>query len=295
MHSYLGKKTSILAFILPFLILYTFILVYPIAQTAVRSLSDWDGITEPVFNGLQNYRDLIKDPDFKVSMKNGLIFAAVLFIYQQGMGTILALLFSTKGFHIRGSRFFRTSFFIPVMLSSTVVGQLWVQILSYNHGLINSVLGSINESLRIPFLSDPKLAIYAVAFASAWQGMGITFVFLLTAIRSIPEQYYEAAMIDGASSLQAHRKITLPLLKETYKVTFVMSLTGGLRAFDAMFVMTGGGPGSATMTLSYMMYNAAFKRGQFGYGCASAVVLLIECLALTILINKAMGKERIIY
>ena len=295
MHRYLGKKSSILVFTLPFLILYTRILVYPIGQTFVRSFSDWDGITEPVFTGLQNYRDLLQDSDFPIAVRNGIIFALVLFVYHQGMGTILALIFNTRSLKIRGSRFFRTSFFIPVMLSSTVVGQLWVQSLSYNHGRINSILGSLSESLRIPFLSDPNLAIYSVAFANAWQGMGITFVFLLTAIRSIPEQYYEAAMIDGATSLQAHRKITLPLLQETYKVTFVMSLTGGLRAFDTMFVMTGGGPGNATTTLSYMMYNAAFKRGQFGYGCASAVVLLAECLVLTVFINKVMGKERIIY
>jgi raffinose/stachyose/melibiose transport system permease protein len=268
-------------------------LVYPIAETLIKSFYDWDGISDPVFSGIDNYKNLVQDADFWISVKNGLIFSAVIFVYQQGMATILALLFTTKGFRVRGSRFFRTSYFVPVILSSTVVGQLWLQIFKYDHGLLNSIIENFSD--KIPFLADPKIAIYAVSFTNGWQFMGITFVFLYTAIKSIPEQYYDAALIDGASSIQAHRNITLPLLVETYKVTFVMSLTGGLKAFDSMYIMTGGGPGNSTMTLTYLMYKSAFFEGEFGYGCASAMALVIECILVLVLINKLMGRERIMY
>jgi raffinose/stachyose/melibiose transport system permease protein len=280
---------------MPFLLLYTLIMVYPIIQTLVKSFYDWDGITEPIFIGLENYKTIIKDSDFIPSVKNGLIFAAIVFIYQQGVATVMALIFSTKTLRIRGRAFFKTSFFIPVVLSVTVVGQLWTQLYNYDHGLINNILGMFGENHKIAFLSDPQIAIISVAFTNAWQFMGIMFVFIYTAIKSIPEQYYEAATIDGASAMTIHRKITLPLIAETYKFTFVMSITGGLKAFDNMFVMTGGGPGGSTMTLSYLMYKSAFQKGEFGYGCVSAVLLVAECLLFTLIINKFMARERIIY
>lgn len=293
MRNVLGKKSAILVFVVPFLVLYTFIMMYPIIQTTIKSFDSWDGVTTPVFTGLNNYKTLFSDSDFLPSVKNGLIFAAVIFVFEQGVGTILALLFSTKTFRLKGSKFFRTSFFLPVVLSISVVGQLWTQIFNYDHGLINNFLGSFGG--KVGFLSDPKLAIYSVAFTNGWQFMGMMFVFIYTAIKSIPEQYYEAATIDGASPATIHRKITLPLIAETYKVTFTMSITGGLQAFNNMFIMTGGGPGNSTMTLTYLMYKSAFQRGEFGYGCASAVILVAECLLFTLIINKFVARERIVY
>jgi len=295
MNSYLNKKTAIFIFVFPFLALYTSIMAYPILQVFIKSFYNWDGITEPIFTGFDNYKALWSDPDFLPSLKNGLIFAGVILIYQQGVATILAFLFTMKGLHLRGSKFFKTSFFIPVVLSVTVVGQLWVQIYNYEHGLLNRILGLFGENFKHAFLSDPNSAIYAVAFTNGWQFMGMMFVFIYTAIKSIPEQYFEAAIIDGASPFTLHRKITLPLLQETYKFTIVMSITGGLKAFDNMFVMTGGGPGGSTMTLTYMMFKSAFQKGEFGYGSASAVILVIECLLFLVLINKFVARDRIIY
>jgi raffinose/stachyose/melibiose transport system permease protein len=294
MRNVLSKKAAIFIFVIPFIVLYTFIMMYPVFQTVIKSFYSWDGITAPSFIGLNNYKALLSDSDFLPSLKNGFIFAAVIFVVEQGVGTVLALLLSTKELRLKGSKFFRTSFFIPVVLSVSVVGQLWTQMYNYDHGLINNFLGLVGIG-KVGFLSDPKLAIYSVAFTNGWQFMGIMFVFIYTAIKSIPEQYYEAATIDGASPAMIHRKITLPLIAETYKVTFTMSITGGLQAFNNMFIMTGGGPGNATMTLTYLMYKSAFQRGEFGYGCASAVILVAECLLFTLLINKFVARERIAY
>lgn len=295
MQGYLSKKSAILVFVLPFLLLYTFMMTYPIIQTLFRSFFQWDGITTPIFTGLGNYRTIFADPDFLPAVKNGLIFAAVIFVYQQGVATILALIISSKEFAIKGKKFFKTSYFVPVVLSGTVVCQLWVQLYNSDHGLINKLLELIGVSYRQAFLADPVKAIYAVAFTNGWQFMGVMFVFIYAAIKSIPEHYYEAATIDGASFFTMHRRITLPLLAETYKFTFIMSITGGLKAFDNMYIMTGGGPGGSTLTLSYLMYKSAFQRNEFGYGCVPAILLVVECLLFTLLINKLIAKERIVY
>lgn len=295
MNSFLNKKSTILVFVLPFLLFYSTIMAYPIFQVLIKSFYEWDGITAPLFSGLDNYRNLVKDSEFMLSIKNGLIFAAVILVYQQVVASLLAFLFASKKMKIRGGKLFKTSFFVPVVLSVTVVGQLWVQLFNYDHGLVNNILGIFGDDYRQAFLSDPRKAIYAVAFTNGWQFMGMMFVFIYSGIKSIPEHYFEAAIMDGASPLTMHRKITLPLLQETYKFTLIMSITGGLRAFDNMFVMTGGGPGGSTMTLSYMMFKAAFQKGEFGYGCATAVVLVLECLLMTLIINKLIARERIIY
>jgi raffinose/stachyose/melibiose transport system permease protein len=118
---------------------------------------------------------------------------------------------------------------------------------------------------------------------------------LLASAKSVPEQYLEAARIDGAEGWKAHWKITIPLMAETYKYCLVLSVTGGLNAFANMFIMTSGGPGTTTYTLTYLMYRSAFRVGEFGYGSASAAFLVIECLIVTILINRFIARERITY
>ena len=134
---------------------------------------------------------------------------------------------------------------------------------------------------KYPELTD------AVAFVSCAPstGMGYQFALILAGIKSISDDYYEAAQIDGASNIQGHLKITIPLLAETYKFCLIISLTGGIKAFTEMFIMTKGGPGTSTYTLTYLMYTAAFKRGQYGYGLAAAAVMIIECMVVMFIIN----------
>jgi raffinose/stachyose/melibiose transport system permease protein len=125
--------------------------------------------------------------------------------------------------------------------------------------------------------------------------MGYQFALILAGIKSIPEDYFEAAQIDGASNVQAHMKITIPLLAETYKFCLIISLTGGIKAFTEMFIMTKGGPGTSTYTLTYLMYTAAFKRGQYGYGLAAAAVMILECMVVMMVINYILKYQKIRY
>jgi len=135
------------------------------------------------------------------------------------------------------------------------------------------------------WLSKRYQAIYAIAFVNAWQWMGYQFALIVAGIKSIGEEYYEAAEIDGASTFRSHLHITLPLLKDTYNFCLLVSITGGIKAFTEMQIMTGGGPGTATYTLTYIMYRQAFVSHKYGYGLSAAAILVLECLVAILVLN----------
>lgn len=282
MKKYLGNKLAIFLFILPALAVFTTFIFVPIVQVFCYSFTDWNGLTKAAFTGLKNYKDLFNNPTFTVANRNQMIFALIITVYQMFLGTVFAIAVSNKG--IKGRKFLRVAYFIPVVLSVTVVCQLWKSILDGN-GLLNQLMAAIGYDLDQNWLGDRYKSIYVIAFVNAWQWTGYQFALIMAGIKSIPNDYYEAATVDGANSLIAHLKITIPLLAETYKFCLVISLTGGVKAFTEMFIMTKGGPGDSTQTLTYMMYNAAFKSNQYGYGLAAAAVMVLECMMLMIVIN----------
>ncbi|OBR63263.1 sugar ABC transporter permease [Paenibacillus oryzae] len=293
MNKFLGNKTAILLFILPALLLYSVMVFYPIVQTFFRSLYEWDGLTEGTFIWFDNYKRLFEDRLFFTSVYNGLIFALIITVTQIGIGTVLA--FAVADMKFKGRRILRIAFFIPVVLSITVVCQLWLSIYNADYGLINRVFDMLGLSYRQDWLSSSKTAIIAIAFVNAWQYMGYHFALLLAGVKSVPEQYMEAARIDGATKLQAIWKINIPMMAETYKFCLVFAITGGLNAFANMFIMTSGGPGTSTYTLTYLMYRSAFRVGEFGYGSAAAAILVLECLLATLIINRFIARERLTY
>jgi raffinose/stachyose/melibiose transport system permease protein len=293
MARYLSNKLAIFLFIVPALLIFTLMVFYPILQTFYISFFDWQWLGDSLFIGFDNYARLFDDKLFYTSLYNGLIFAAALVVFQIGIGSLLA--FSLSGSRIKGSRFLKTTYFIPVVLSVTVVCQLWLSIYAPMDGLINTFLEAIGVDYRQSWLSQPWVSIFAIAMVNAWQFMGYHFCLVFTAIKSVPTHYYEAAQIDGATKLQAHLHISIPLLAETYKFCLILAATGGLNAFAQMMIMTGGGPGTMNYSLTYMTYRSAFRLQEFGYGCASAAILVLECLLATVLINGLVGQEKITY
>lgn len=289
------NKIAIFVFIFPTLLIYTVVVFYPIVQTLVKSLYNWDGINLGKFVGLKHYIKLFtRDSTFRVSIINGIIYPTITVLYQIGLGTVIALVLSSK--KIKGSRIFRSIYFIPSTLSTVIVCKLWLAMLASdqsNVGLINRIFSLLGLNYSQNWLSSGLSAIIVMAFLTAWQGIGNTILLIYTAIKSIPQAYYEAAMLDGATSFKAHIHITIPLLSETYKLLLILIISGGLRAFDHMYIMTGGGPGNATSTLTYMMYKSAYMNGNFGYACAIAVTLVLECLLCTLIINRFVARERI--
>lgn len=278
-----SNKLAIVLFALPALLLFTVMVFYPIMQVFVKSFYDWNGLGSGNFIGFENYTTLFKDTVFKISNKNALVFAVVITSFQMILATIFSLIVSNK--KMKGREFLRVAYFIPVVLSVTVVCQLWLAILNTDTGLLNTIFKSLRINYQQNWLSNRYKAIYVIAFVNAWQWMGYQFALLMAGIKSIPSDYYEAAKIDGASTLMAHRKVTIPLLKETYRICLTISLTGGVKAFTEMFIMTKGGPGNATYTLTYLMYKAAFREFRYGYGMAAASILVLQCLTIILIIN----------
>ncbi len=255
----------------------------PILQVFAYSFTKWNGISAPEFTGLKNYIRLFTDKVFYTSNKNMFIFAILVTVYQMVFATIFAIAVSDA--KIKGRKFFRVAYFIPVVLSVTVVCQLWLSILNAESGLLNTMLRSLGIDFQQNWLSDRYKSIYAIAFVNAWQWMGYQFALIVAGIKTISTDYYEAAQIDGANAAIAHRKITIPLLAETYKSSLIIAITGGIKAFTEMYIMTKGGPGTSTYTLAYMMYSSAFRSKEYGYGLAAASMLVLECLAAIIVIN----------
>lgn len=284
MKKYYGNKLAIAIFTVPTLALFSLMVFYPILQVFFRSFFDWNGLSAGTFIGFDNYFRLFDDKLFFLGNKNGFIFAAVITVFQLTVATVLAL--AVSNVKTKGRNFFRIVYFIPVVLSVTVVCQLWLSIYNADTGLLNKFFELIGSDYRQNWLTDRNKAILAIAAVNAWQWMGYQFALILAGIKSIPTSYYEAAQIDGATSLQAHMKITMPLLAETYKFCLLISVTGGIKAFTEMFIMTSGGPGNSTYTLTYMMYSSAFRSGEFGYGLAAASILVLECLMAILVINR---------
>lgn len=283
MKKFFSNKKAILIFTLPALIIFTAMIFIPITQVFYNSFFDWDGINPGTFLGIKNYIRLFDDSIFEIATRNSIIFAIIITVYQMVLATVFAIAVSNK--RTKGRNFFRVAYFIPVVLSVTVVCQLWLSIYNSDTGLLNQLLTRLGIDFQQKWLSDRSDAIYAIAFVNAWQWIGYQFALLVAGIKSIPNDYYEAAQIDGASTIRAHAKITIPLLSETYKTCLIISLTGGIKAFTEMFIMTSGGPGNSTYTLTYMMYSSSFRSGEYGYGMAAASVLVLECLMLIILVN----------
>lgn len=289
MKKFFGNKLAILVFTLPTLIIFSLMVFYPITQVFYKSLFKWNGLGSGTFIAFDNFLRLFDDKLFFLSNKNGFIFAAIITVFQLLMATVLAIAVSTL--KMKGRNFFRIAYFIPVVLSVTVVCQLWLSIYNSDYGLLNRFFETIGLDYRQNWLADRKHAIYAIAIVNAWQWMGYQFALILAGIKSIPTSFYEAAQIDGATPVQAHMKITMPLLKETYKFCLLISVTGGIKAFTEMFIMTSGGPGTSSYTLTYMMYSSAFRSNEFGYGLAAAAILVLECLMAILVINFVFKSE----
>ena len=284
MKKYLSNRKAILVFCLPAIILFCVFIFIPILQVFYYSFFDWDGVNQATFVGLANYKRLLfKDPVFKIANANGFKFGVVITVYQLILATIFAIAVSDK--RIRCRKFFRTAYFIPVVLSVTVVCQLWGNVLNADNGLLNTLMKTLGIEWSQNWLNDRNTAIYAVSFVNAWQWMGYQFALIVAGIKSIGEDFYEAAEIDGATSLKAHWYITLPLLKDTFNFCLLVSITGGIKAFTEMQILTNGGPGTATHTLTYIMYREAYVSHRYGYGLSSAAVLVLECLVVILILN----------
>ncbi len=287
----LSNKRAIIFFIFPALLLLVSTIIMPIFMSSWYSLTEWDGIGQKVFSGFANYKELfINNTDgFWKAFQNSLIFAVGSVFIQLPISLILALMLS-RG--VRFERFYVSVYFMPVLISTVVIGQLWMKIYNPQYGLLNTILNSLNlESLTRNWLGDTGTVVYAVIIPVLWQYIGYHMLLMYASIKSIPGDVFEAATIDGANAFQTATKITIPLMKPILKVCVTFAVVGSLKNFDLVYVMTEGGPGGASQLPSTLMVETIFSRNMYGYGSSMAIFIVLECFIFAYLIGKAFKTE----
>ncbi len=289
MDSVLSNKKAICLFVIPTLLVFFVIVFLPIFMSAYYSTLDWDGIGKGTFIGIDNYIKLFQDGVFLKSIINSFLFAFASIFIQLSISLVLALILASG---IKGEKLYRTINFIPVIISTIVIGQLWTKIYNADYGLLNAMLKNIGlESLVNDWLGNENTALVCSFIPTLWQYVGYHMLIMYAGAKSISEEIYEAAEIDGSSKLNTAIKITLPLLKPILKVCVTFSLIGSLKVFDLIYVLTNGGPLHATEMPSTLMYSSVFNSYQYGYGSAMAVFIIIECLVFTIILDKVFKTE----
>lgn len=284
-----------LLFILPALIIYLFYFILPIPTSAYYSFFQWNGISPTMkFLGFGNWVTLFKDQAFWKALTNNITLVIASIVIQLPIGLILGVFVSSK---LKGARSLKLIYFLPMLLSAVAIGLTWNFIYEPTFGLLNAFLNLLGLGrFATGWLGEEKYALWAVIIAICWQYIPYYMVLFAAALSGIPQELYEAAYIDGASKGQGFLTITLPLLKNTIRIACVLSLTGSLKYFALIFVMTGGGPNHASELLATYMFQQAFTTFRMGYGSAIAVFMFIISFVLTILIlRKGKRQEEIVY
>ena len=287
MNRVLSNKKAVFIFLFPALILFLTIIIVPIFMSMTYSLTEWDGIGKKGFTGFDNYKELFltNSDGFWRAVKNSLIFAAGSVFVQLPISLILALILA-RG--VKGERFYVSVYFIPVLISTVVIGQLWMKIYNPQYGLLNTVLRSMGlDKLAGNWLGDTKKVIFAVIVPVLWQYIGYHMLLMYASVRSISEEIFEAARIDGANGIQTALHITIPLMKPILKVCVTFAVVGSLKNFDLVYVMTDGGPAGASQLPSTLMVETIFSRNMYGYGSSMAIFIILECFLFAWLIRKA--------
>ena len=292
MEKVLSDKKAILFFVLPAFIILVAIIIVPIVSSLYYSTLDWDGIGKARFIGLQNFYELfIKNINqFHKTLLNTVILALLSVFVQLPIALFVALIL---GAGVKGEGFFRSVYFIPVIVSTVVIGQLWMKIYNPDYGLLNLLLKDIGlGSLQNEWIGNTKTALMAVFIPLVWQYIGYHMLLLYSSIKSIPADIMEAAKIDGASRIRTAFSITIPLITPMIEVCVTFAVVGSFKTFDLIYVLTNGGPMHATEVPTTLMYNMIVQRNMYGTGAAIAVTVVLECLLFTVLIQTIFKRIR---
>ena len=251
----------------------------PIVASLVLSFTSWDVISPPEFIGLKNYQELLSDGPVLKSFGVTIGMAVAIVVLQLIVGLTLAVLVNQRKM-IWLRTFFRTAFYLPLLASTAAVSIFMGYLFDYQFGVVNYYLGLIGIP-AVPWLNSPFGAATTIVLITVWQQAGFTFVLFVAALMAVPTDVLEAAQIDGASALRTLLRIKIPLISPTILFATVVALINAMQLFDQPYIMTKGGPGTATTTVTISMYQKGFQNLEFGYGSAIAIALLAIILAIT--------------
>ncbi len=268
----------------PALIIYTIFIIIPIVAALCLSFTDWNirRWEEPVFYGIENYKSVIQDEVFITGITNSLLYAFGTSILKVVVGLLLALAL-VKPF--KSNSVLRTIYYLPCVLSVTVVGVLFSSILSLN-GLLNNMLNGANLAfLTKEWLGSYDTAMFWIIFIDTWMWAGFNMFIFISGLQAISSDYYEVGDIEGASKVTQFFKITLPLLIPAITVNTTLNIAGGIKVFDIVYVLTGGGPGNSTQVLSTYAFRA-FGLGFLGESAAAGIILTVLVVIISFTLNK---------
>ena len=294
MRNFYTRRAKFL-FLLPGFILFTTFVIYSIFPCFVMSLQNHNGVTSLGWVGFKNYAKLLSSKTFWEAHQRTYMVLFLELLVGIPLSLILAMMLEKAG---RAAKvIYRFAALFPVVLSVTVVGKFFtLGIFDTKLGLLNGFLNRIGSgNVASSWLSSPKTAMLCIAIAYVWQYIGMNSLLFYTGIKSIPGEFYESALLDGAGFMKASLYITLPLLQDVFKYVLIGATIGTLGMYGMIDVMTGGGPGRASRTVIYEMYYQAFYANHFGVGCAIAILFLLECIVWALLINRFVAREPIEY
>jgi raffinose/stachyose/melibiose transport system permease protein len=283
---------TIALFLTPAFVFYLLFLVLPMLQASYVSLFDWKGFGPPV-NLAQpdNFTSILGDKVFVKGLTNALLIVVLSIAVQLPLALSLALM---VGRRLPGRAFFRTVFFLPYVLSEVMAAAIWQSM--YNpdptRGFLNGLLVAISPGAQpVAWLGDLNVVMIAIFIALTWKFFGLHLLLFMAGLQNIPPEIEEAAAIDGASSFQSLRYITLPMLGSTTRLIVYLSVLGSLSQFGLVWVMTQGGPAHASEMLATYMYRSGFIKFQFGYGSAVAMLMFVMCLAFSVIYQRLVMRQ----
>ncbi|WP_319562135.1 sugar ABC transporter permease [Marispirochaeta sp.] len=288
-----GRRRTIILFLLPGLLVYFGLVLYPLLQGFILSTQRWVTLTRRVYVGIENYTSLMRNSIFWTSMEKSAVFVIGTTVLQLVLGFLLGYLLYKQ---LKGYRIFKTLFFVPVILMTVAVGFIWDYIYSPAFGLLKPFMEFIGMGDRyFPPLADPNVAIWFVVLAHSWRQVGIQIMLFYAGFMNIPQDVIEMATIEGASGFKLIWYMIIPLSWEISKMVVVLQITAALRAFDLIYVMTKGGPNHSTEVLPMHMFVHAFENFNIGLGSAVAVIIFILSMTLTLILRRLMQRETLQY
>lgn len=283
----LNDKTYTYYFLLPAGIIYFIFFLLPTIMSFFFSMTWWT-LTDWEFIGLENFRVFLSEPSMNIGFKNTVIYAVVTCGLKVVLGLLIGTFLSTR---LRTVSFIRSMVFFPTLLSTIAIGIAFSMMMHPSQGMINTVLSTIGI-VGPDWLGNVKIALLSVALVDVWQGLGIATVIFIAGIMSIPEEYFEALMIDGGNAIQKFWHIIVPLSKPAMNTVIILAFIGGLRSFDLIWVMTKGGPGFSTDLIASIIYKQ-YQAGFYGISTAGNVLLFIVVAILAFPLHFYLNRKEV--
>lgn len=277
-------------FYIPALLLILFFVLWPLIEAFRISFTQWNGYSQDYkYIGLKNYLKLFKDSNFLIAFRNTIIYGFGSTLLQNLLGLAYAVFLNSR---FKGHSVVRTFIYMPVMISSLIIGYIIYFFVQYNRGIFNEMIGIFGMA-PIDWMASGTRGVIIITLMNSWQYVGIAMVIYMAGLQNIPQMYLEAAEIDGASPWQRFRHITFPLLLPSISSAVVLNLIGGLKLYDVIISLSGGGPGFSTHSLASYVSNQYFKAQNAGYSAAVGIFTFLFIMVVSNIFTNYFSKKEV--